>query len=148
MAAELLARIRAEIDERLAQLRPALEEYERLLQAADAFDVEAPPAAPRAAARARRARGSRGGSPAGRRAPSRGPAPSRVRARAVPRIGPSEQAILAALEHGSHTVAELAMVTAMSGAQIRESARRLLAAGSIVRAKREGKAAYALAAAA
>jgi len=143
MAAELLARVRAEIDERLAQLRPAMEEYERLLEAADAFDVEATPAAPRAAAGSRRARGpSRGASPAGGRAPSRG------RARAVSRIGPSEQAILAALEHGSHTVAELGMVTAMSGAQIRESARRLLAAGSIVRAKREGKAAYALAAAA
>ena len=59
-------------------------------------------------------------------------------------MGPGEQAIVAALEHGSHTVGELGIVTAMSGAEIRDGARRLLAAGKIVRAKREGKAAYAL----
>jgi hypothetical protein len=60
-------------------------------------------------------------------------------------MGHSEQAIVAALEHGSHTVGELGIVTAMSGAEIREGARRLLAAGKIVRAKRDGRAAYALA---
>jgi DNA-binding MarR family transcriptional regulator len=57
----------------------------------------------------------------------------------------AQQAIVAALEHGSHTVGELLVVTAMSGASVRENLRRLLAAGTITRATREGKAAYALA---
>jgi DNA-binding MarR family transcriptional regulator len=57
-------------------------------------------------------------------------------------------AILAALEHGSHTVSELAVVTAMSGAIINNNLRRLQQAGAITRTKREGdgKAAYALSA--
>jgi DNA-binding transcriptional ArsR family regulator len=58
--------------------------------------------------------------------------------------GAAQQAIIAALEHGSHTVSELAVVTAMSGPNIRENLRRLLKAGAVTRAKREGKAAYAL----
>jgi len=72
-------------------------------------------------------------------------------ARARPRTGAgaprgaSQKAILAALEHGSHTVAELAVVTGLSGASLRESLRRLLATGAVTRARREGKAAYALA---
>jgi DNA-binding MarR family transcriptional regulator len=55
-------------------------------------------------------------------------------------------AILAALEHGSHTVSELAVVTALSGAIINNNLRRLQQAGTIARTKREGdgKAAYAL----
>ena len=55
-------------------------------------------------------------------------------------------AILAALEHGSHTVSELAIVTAMSGAIIKNNLRRLQQAGTITRTKRagDGKAAYAL----
>jgi hypothetical protein len=113
MATDLLERIRAELDARLAELRPAVAEYERLSGATDAL-------------------GSRAGKPrAARKA-----APSRM--------GPGEQAIVAALEHGSHTVGELGIVTAMAGAEIRDSVRRLLAAGKIVRAKREGRAAYAL----
>jgi hypothetical protein len=59
--------------------------------------------------------------------------------------GAAQTAILAALEHGSHTVAELAVVTAMSGPSIRVSLRRLLGTGAVTRAKRDGKAAYALA---
>ena len=59
-------------------------------------------------------------------------------------MGASEQAIVAALEHGSHTVSELGVVTAMSGPQIRESLRRLLKARKIARARREGRVAYAL----
>jgi hypothetical protein len=35
MAADLLERVRAEIDARLAELRPAVVEYERLLGATD-----------------------------------------------------------------------------------------------------------------
>jgi hypothetical protein len=55
---------------------------------------------------------------------------------------------VAALEHGSHTVGELVLVTAMAGSQIRSSAQRLQRAGAITRTKREGRAAYALAGAA
>jgi predicted ArsR family transcriptional regulator len=53
---------------------------------------------------------------------------------------------VAALEHGSHTATELAVVTALSGASIRKHLRGLLAAGTVARARREGKPAYALAA--
>ena len=51
---------------------------------------------------------------------------------------------MAALEHGSHTLAELGMVTAIPQPAIRESLRRLLRAGAITRTTREGRAAYAL----
>jgi MarR family len=64
------------------------------------------------------------------------------------RRGAAAVAILAALEHGSHTVSELAVVTAMSGTIINNNLRRLQQAGAITRTKREGdgKAAYALSA--
>jgi hypothetical protein len=126
MAADVLARVRAEIEERLRELRHAVAEHEQLLGVASALDAEAKARVavkPRAAAKPRRA-----------------PKPKRGKAA----FGPTEQAIVAALEHGSHTVGELGMVTAMSGGEIREGARQLLAAGRIVRAKREGKPAYAL----
>jgi DNA-binding transcriptional ArsR family regulator len=123
MAADALTRVRAEIDARLRELRPAVTEYQRLLDIADALDAEA-----RAA----------------KRKPAAKPKP---RSMAKPRpaaMGAAEQSIVAALEHGSHTVGELGAVTAMSGSEIREGARRLLKAGKITRAKREGRAAYAL----
>ena len=59
--------------------------------------------------------------------------------------GAAREAILGALEHGSHTVGELAVVTAMSGPNINGNLRRLVAEGTVVKAKREGKAAWALA---
>lgn len=59
--------------------------------------------------------------------------------------GAAREAILGALEHGSHTVGELAVVTAMSGPNINGNLRRLVAEGVVVRAEREGKAAWALA---
>ncbi|MGO9761738.1 MAG: hypothetical protein ACLP1Q_10835 [Solirubrobacteraceae bacterium] len=132
MAADVLTRVRAEIEDRLRELRPAVTEHEQLLGAAAALEAEAKarakaPAKPRAVAKPRAA--------------------AKPRVAAKPKqaaLGPAEQAIVAALEHGSHTVGELGIVTAMSGGEIREGARRLLAAGKIVRAKREGKAAYAL----
>ncbi len=141
VAADLLARVRAEIDVRLAELRPSVAEYERLrgaagalYEGADAPVVEAgggarprPAATPRPAAKPRQ--------PAKPRRPAK---PRQVR------LGASEQAIVAALEHGSHTVSELGVVTAMSGPDIRESVRRLLRAGKIARARREGRVAYAL----
>jgi hypothetical protein len=59
--------------------------------------------------------------------------------------GAAREAILAALDHGSHTVGELTVVTAMSGPNINGNLRRLVAEGAVVKAKREGKAAWALA---
>ena len=157
MAADVLTRVRAEIDARLRELRSAVAEYERLLDAAGSLDAEAqkrsaaeersatmamPAAKPKRTANREPAAKPR--VPAGKpRVPAGKP---RVPAAARPaRLGAAEQAIVAALEHGSHTAGELGVVTAMSGAEIREGARRLLKVGRIVRAKREGRAAYALA---
>jgi len=161
VAGELLSRVRAEIDARREALRPAVAEYERLLSAAAALKVGAVDArthtrsSPRAAApAARRAPARRDSAGAATvRAPAPAPAAGRRRAgtaagRArVPR-GAAQEAIVAALEHGSHTVSELGVVTAMSGASIRENLRRLMDLGTVTRAKRDGKAAYALAGAA
>ncbi|HEV7585572.1 MAG TPA: hypothetical protein VGO14_07320 [Solirubrobacteraceae bacterium] len=133
MASELLTRIRREIEVRLRELRPALEEYERLLDAAEDVDHEI------RAARSPRSgvtRSAAACAPASRN----GAGPARA-----PR-GASQEAIVAALEHGSHTVSELAVVTAISGPSIRQSLRRLVVAGTVTQAKREGKLAYALAA--
>jgi hypothetical protein len=160
MAADVLTRVRAEIDARLRELRPVLVEHERLLDAAAALDAEAKarPVAQPAAAVKRPAAVEQPAAVKPRPAASRGPAakprPAAKAPRAAkpgraakPRQAPlvaAEQAIVAALEHGSHTVSELGIVTAMSGADIRQSLRRLLAAEKIVRAKRDGRAAYAL----
>jgi hypothetical protein len=172
MATDLLERVRAELDARLAELRPAVAEYERLTGATDALGSRAaatglktpasaaasaprakagaarkprPAAKPRHAAKSRAAAKPRHAAKPRAAAKSRTAAgkPRAARKVAPTRMGPGEQAIVAALEHGSHTVGELGIVTAMSGAEIRDSARRLLAAGRIVRAKREGRAAYA-----
>jgi DNA-binding transcriptional ArsR family regulator len=134
MASDLLTRIRGEIELRLRELRPALAEYERLLADADDVDEEI-----RAASRPR----SRAAT-AGRREPAsrNGTVPGRPRAAR----GAAQEAIVAALEHGSHTVSELAVVTAMSGPSIRQSLRRLVTAGAVTQGRREGKLAYALAA--
>jgi hypothetical protein len=129
MASDLLTRIRGEIEQRLRELRPALEEYGRLRDAAAEVDQEI--------GAGRRARRS-----AGRGAASRNGA-GPVRARAT--RGAAQEAIVAALEHGSHTLSELAVVTAMSGPSLRQSLRRLVLAGTVTQAKREGKLAYALA---
>ena len=133
MASDLLTRIRGEIDRRLRELRPALEEYERLLDAAEDVDHEIRAARSPRPSVSRSARGA----PASRN----GDGPGRGRA---PR-GAAQEAIVAALEHGSHTVSELAVVTAMTGPSLRQSLRRLVVAGTVTQAKREGKLAYALA---
>jgi pilus assembly protein FimV len=188
-SSDLLSKISDELDGRLGELRPFVEEYESLLDAAAVLELsgeedgaatgEGPvpvAAAPSAKPARRRGRppGKRSaGLPAPEPAPSEpAPAPepaaaaqaeagSRPRAakRPTPRRvgttapkraqrGAAAVAILAALEHGSHTVSELAVVTAMSGAIINNNLRRLQQTGSITRTKREGdgKAAYALAA--
>ena len=124
MSGELLTRVRAEIDARLRELRPAVAEYERLLGTAESL------------------RSNQDHAPtATSRPPRTVVAPKRERA---PR-GAAQLAIVAALEHGSHTVSELAVVTAMSGANIRANLRRLVSTGTVTAAKRDGKAAYALA---
>ncbi len=58
--------------------------------------------------------------------------------------GVARETILAALEHGSHTVGELAVVTAMSGPSINGHLRRLVLEGVVVKTEREGKTAWSL----
>jgi hypothetical protein len=151
MAEDLLSRIGAEIDARMRELRSFVDEYEQTLAAADALerkrDVAEPPRPPArrratatgASAQRASASGGRSARPArsAARPPARAPQERAVR-------GAAQQAILAALEHGSHTVGELVVVTAMSAANIRENLRRLLKTGTVTRASRDGKAAYAL----
>ncbi len=158
MTGDLLERIHAEIDARRAALEPRVEEYRQLLSAADALGLPIASAPHAGKARARtakpRAAKTRGKVPTAPKPRSTAPAsrhaakaaadaPSAPPARA-PR-GAAQAAILAALEHGSHTVSELGVVTALSAQIIRENLRRLLGTGAITRAKREGKPAYALA---
>ncbi len=182
MAVDLLTGINAEIEARMAELRPLVEEYRSLISATEALGQRSPDggaAAPAVASRSKapakkkpgrpktkstgsastprrggRLRGSAAGAVRAASAPvpteeSKGAEESRkatttqTRTRAV--RGAAQQAILAALEHGSHTVNELTVVTAMSGQNIRENLRRMLGSGVVTRAKREGKAAYALA---
>ena len=127
---DLLSKICDELDVRLRELRPLVDEYESLLDAAAALELDASRVAgskPRVAKK-----------PASPRRPAATPKRAQRGAAAV--------AILAALEHGSHTVSELAIVTALSGAIINNNLRRLQQAGTITRTKRagDGKAAYAL----
>jgi predicted Rossmann fold nucleotide-binding protein DprA/Smf involved in DNA uptake len=151
MADDLLERVRAEIDGRRAELHPHIAEYQRLLGAAEALGLplgETGEPEPRARRRppARSASGTR--RPPGARATGgrRGRETAKPAVTPRARAAPEQKAIVAALEHGSHTVAELAVVTAMSAASIREQLRGLLAAGTVSRARREGKPAYALSA--
>jgi DNA-binding transcriptional ArsR family regulator len=58
--------------------------------------------------------------------------------------GVARETILAALEHGSHTVGELAVVTAMSGPSINGHLRRLVGEGVVAKTEREGKTAWSL----
>ncbi|HEY8303451.1 MAG TPA: helix-turn-helix domain-containing protein [Solirubrobacteraceae bacterium] len=165
MATDLLSTIRDEIAERMDVLRPLLAEHQRLLVAADALEaaedgrdvipngataprsrrprradvapvepesavdvaVDADAAEMTAPARARRAMAKESGAKS---------------ARAV--RGAAREAILAALEHGSHTVGELSVVTAMSGPNINGNLRRLVIEGLVVKTEREGKIAWSL----
>ena len=140
MTGDLLTTIRAEIDARLRELRPLLDEYEELLSVDGALAREHARAGSRrgvttdAATRERRPARVRAERPSSRTA-RRGPRAAR---------GAAGRAIVAALEHGSHSVRELVVVTAMNDANIRANVRRLLADGAVVKVTREGKAAYAL----
>lgn len=133
-ADDLLTNIRAEIDARMRELRPLLAEYEELLSVADALapdgDTAPEPAPVRAPAKVKaRPKAAR-------------PAPKRERAP----HSPTGQAIVAALEHGSHTVAELVVVTALPAADIRDCLRHLRRQRAIVKTDRDGRTAYALSA--
>ena len=68
----------------------------------------------------------------------------RARKRERTAQSPTGQAILAALEHGSHTVAELVLVTALPAPDIRDSLRQLRKRHTVVKTDRDGRAAYAL----
>ena len=147
---DLLSTIRAEIGARMRELAPLIAEYERLSSAADALAVEkqqgrAVSSSPAARKRAAPSAATRKapGEPAARK-PARRPRKSarRVRERSAP--DPSGQAVLAALEHGSHTVAELVVVTALPAPDIRDSLRDLRRRNAIVKTARDGRSAYAL----
>jgi hypothetical protein len=151
MAAEgpdLLTSIRAEIGARLGELRPLLAEYERLLSAAYALAAEgrSAPAPPPERAPAKKAARPRAARPRAARPRAARPARKRERAPRDPagRHGAAGEAILAAVEHGSHTVAELVVVTALPASDIRDSLRRLRRQRAIVKTDRDGRAAYAL----
>jgi DNA-binding transcriptional ArsR family regulator len=130
VVSDVLGQVRAEIEQRLRELRPLVSEYEQMLAAAGALGIEpvraGEPPAPRAGARASQRKA--------------GGKPQRARR------GAAEHAIVAALEHGSHTVSELVVVTAMSGPSLRSNLRRLLKARAVTQTSREGKPAYALSA--
>jgi DNA-binding transcriptional ArsR family regulator len=118
-ASDLPERVRSEIEARMRELRPFVDEYQELL----AIDGTLEPGA-----------ASRGAAAPARAAAKRERAPR----------GAAAEAIVAALEHGSHTVSELAIVTAMSHQNIRNNLRRLLQARTVTQTKREGKTAYTL----
>ena len=143
MAPDLLSTIRREIDERLNELRPLLAEQEQLLVAAEAL------------LQSRQGEGDPDGK-ADEDSATHGqaldPRPTKSSRRSIPKPksgraarGAAREAILGALEHGSHTVGELVVVTAMSGPNINGNLRRLESEGVVVKAEREGKAAWALA---
>jgi hypothetical protein len=159
MAPDLLATIRDELEQRLAELRPLLSEYERLVATADALDIADADAAPGGHEETvsatvqvpprRRGRPRRVGTSdvdTGTSTPG-APAPSTQERPSPRKRAPQEdiqQAILAALEHGSHTAGELVMVTAMSPPNVRSNLSHLTGLGAIKKTKRDGKTAYVL----
>lgn len=89
---------------------------------------------------------TRSGARATTRSRSGAASPTGTGTAAKPRADVTEQAILAALEHGSHTTAELVTVTALSAQSIRRSLTRLERVGTIGRTRRDGRTAYLLSA--
>jgi hypothetical protein len=166
MAPDLLSTIQAEIVERMDGLRPLLAEHEQLLKAAEALEAtreegkQADASTNGTAPRARRAKHAVAVAPDadqgidGDGELTSEPTPKATTRRSAKKVtakppravrGAAREAILAALEHGSHTVGELSVVTAMSGPNINGNMRRLAAEGVVVKTEREGKAAWALA---
>jgi hypothetical protein len=174
MAPDLLSTIQAEIADRMDGLRLLLAEHEQLLGAATALEAtreegeQAGSTTNGTAPRARRAKRVAAtkravvaatpsadrdldgdAEPKSKRAPKAATRrTAKTAATKAPRAvrGAAREAILGALEHGSHTLAELSVVTAMSGPNINGNVRRLAAEGVVVKTEREGKAAWALAA--
>jgi hypothetical protein len=182
MGTDLLSDIRREIDARLEELRPALAEYQRLLGAADALELDGGGPTARAKAPQTRAKAPQTRAPQRAKAPqTRAPQRQSTRARVAPagraaRIpastrraptsteradsierppttqgrgsrtvrGATREAILGVLEHGSHTVGELAVVTAMSAASLNGNLRKLASQGVVAKTRREGKIAWSL----
>jgi hypothetical protein len=167
MAPDILSTIQAEIAERMDGLRPLLAEHEQLLLAVKALEAtreeggQAGASTNGITARVRRAKPAKvaetsdadqdlegdaelESKPTPKAATSR---PAKTAAAKLPRAvrGAAREAILGALEHGSHTVGELSVVTAMSGPNINGNLRRLAAEGMVVKTEREGKGAWALA---
>jgi hypothetical protein len=134
----------------MRELRPAAVEYERLLEAATA-------GAANTSSAKRSSRSATKGSSAARRPASarkgrvskasRSAKPDITPARRAPARGARQLAVVAALEHGSHTVSELVVVTALSPASVRESLRNLTRRGLVGKAVRDGRPAYELASA-
>ncbi len=148
--ADLLTNIRADIGARMRELEPAITEFERLKTAAEALVKEgstASTSAKRATSPPSR-RSSVRSSASAREATAKKATPvkpvRRARKREQPTHTPNGQAILAALEHGSHTQAELVVVTALRASDVRKALGRLRARKAIVKTDRDGKAAYAL----
>ncbi|HEY2632292.1 MAG TPA: hypothetical protein VGI26_07940 [Solirubrobacteraceae bacterium] len=160
MAPDLLTTICAEIAERMDGLRPLLDEHEQLLAAAAALEATPPEGSDGASTNRKRQRPHRdarvktsavvaapGGRGASKGESTKTPKLARRRSPAKPPRavrGAAREAILGALEHGSHTVSELSVVTAMTGPNINGNLRRLAAEGVVVKTAREGKAAWAL----
>src|SRR4029077_20978912 len=155
MAADLLTTIRVEIDDRLNELRPLLAEYEQLLSAADALAAEGssvfePPVRKTIKRRTRRTTAAR--TTAAPTTAASASAPTTTTAKAGRPSSKRErtphsatgQAIVAALEHGSHTVSELGVATALSASEIRAARSPLRKKKAIVKTDRDGKTAYAL----
>lgn len=150
MADNLLSAVGSEIEERLGELRPALAEYEQLLTAAAALSVgedssagedpaEGEPSSPsqRAGRTPRAAAQERARTTTRRRT-------SRRRKRSYAPRGAAQEAILAALQHGSHTTSELVSVTALPAPTIRTNLHRLHKQRAITRTRRDGRSAYTL----
>jgi hypothetical protein len=142
--ADLLSTIRAEIDARMRELAPLIAEYERLSSASSALEAEGRSVSsrPPASERPPRASAPKASAEAATRKIATRKIARRARKRSAP--SPAGQAVLAALEHGSHTVAELVVVTALPAADIRDSLRDLRRRKAIVKTDRDGRSAYAL----
>jgi hypothetical protein len=142
---DLLERIRAEIDERMGELLPQVEEHRQLLEAAVSLEVDEESSTQQA----KRSYRSTKRDPApvkARRTPTTRKRASAKASSGKPRAGrnATQQAIEAALEHGSHTLSELVLVTAIEARPIRAQLSRLQRSGVIGKVRREGKAAYSL----
>jgi hypothetical protein len=142
---DLLERVRAEIDERMSELLPQVEEHRQLLEAAMSLEID-DEGSTQQAKRSPRATKRAPAPPKARRA-------STTRKRALAKVSSdkpraqrnaTQQAIEAALEHGSHTLSELVLVTAIEARPIRAQLSRLQRSGVIGKVRREGKAAYSL----